>query len=546
MKKILFILILMFLFLIVSVQATSLPSITTLPGNISLECGNNYNEVFQLDGTKNNTITNVIQGTGSSYFMTLNDVGINSLRVSIFYVGISCSTGISTFSFKLDGVPYEIKLQVVEDLYQLYDKKPYPLAEGQKFSIGNTIHFNLLDVGSNFVDYSLEGCGDSEEERLYMGGVLEKICGTERLGVEIFEILGIDSSTFNISFSTQSLTLSKSYSDSSDTNPSGCKLGFSTLGNVERERLITIKVVDEHKNNLYTPGAIVTITDLSGGMSVKRGTTDTTGIYTTLIGSDAQGPLLIQLEKEGCEAYSDQIQFEKSYQTYKLEKEEEEGTYQLVLNMSGRFEMKAISGTIKNALNEVIEGVEVKITNPDNSIITVQSNVNGLFTWTPIIVGTYKIQGGKDDYQSTDLISIEIYQNKMYSIIIKVDGKRESGYKLNDRISFELRDENNTLLPISIDTATFAGINLRFISGISDTITFKDTATLSIPSIEGYASQSLTLTAKETNLAKWFYWAGYIIGGIILLVLIVAVVRKVKGGGGKSPQEMEFQLGGGG
>lgn len=543
MKKLLFILMLMFS--IVGVQAISLPSITTLPSNISLECGVNYNEVFQLDGTKNNTITNVIQGTGSSYFMTLNDVGINSLRVSIFYIGFSCSTGISTFGFNLDGVPYEIELNVVEDLYQLYDGKPYPLAEGQKFSIGNTIHFNLLDVGSNFVDYSLEGCGDSEEERLYMGGVLEKICGTERLGVEIFEILGSDSATFNISFSTQSLTLSKSYSDSSDTNPSGCKLGFSTLGTVERERLITIKVVDEHKNNLYTPGAIVTITDLSGGMSVKRGTTDTTGIYTTLIGSDAQGPLLIQLEKEGCEAYSDQIQFEKSYQTYKLEKEEEEGATQLVLNMSAKYEMKAISGTIKNVLNEVVEGVEVRITNPDNSIITVQSNSNGVFTWTPVAIGTYKLQGGKDDYESTDLVSIEVFQNKQYLIVIKVEGEHKSEYKKGDRITFELRDENNSLLGLSLD-ATFAGVPLRFVSGISDPVTFEATSTLVVPSINGYLAQTITLNEKATNWSSVLWIFGIIIAIIVVLILVVAVMKKVKGssGGGQPQQKMEFQLGG--
>ncbi len=39
---------------------------------------------------------------------------------------------------------------------------------------------------------------------------------------------------------------------------------------------------------------------------------------------------------------------------------------------------------------------------------------------------------------------------------------KKADYKKGDRISFELRDMNNTLIPLSIENATFAGLPLSF------------------------------------------------------------------------------------
>ena len=61
--------------------------------------------------------------------------------------------------------------------------------------------------------------------------------------------------------------------------------------------------------------------------------------------------LLIKLFKDGCDPTNKVILFETSYDDYKLAKGEEEGEYQLVLNMSARYQKKAISGTIKNELD---------------------------------------------------------------------------------------------------------------------------------------------------------------------------------------------------
>lgn len=542
---------LVFLFLIGSVQA--LPSISTLPPNISLECGNNYNEAFSLDGTQNNNITFKTQGAGSSYFMTLEKI-LNTLRVSFFQMGTSCSIGSSTFSFKLDGVLYEIELVITDTLFQL--KQGFPLLEGQKFSIGNTIHFNLINVGNGFVDYSLEGCGSLDELTLYYGNVLDKICGTERLEVEIDEILGGEVATFNISFSSPSLNVQKSDSDTNDGSPSGCKLGLDTLGaKIKRGNIFAIKTIDINKQQTIS-NVIVTIIDPAGELPPIVGESSNIGFFSERLHEDyVMEYLIVQLEKEGCEDEAGAIKyFEMSYDDYKKAKGEEEGAFQLVLNMSERYEMKAISGTIKNALDEVVEGVEVKITDPSNNIITVQTNANGLFTFTPVVVGTFQLQGGKDDFQSTDLISIEVFQNKQYLIVIKVNGEQKAEYKKGDKLSFELRDENNTLLPLTID-ATFAGLPLKFISGISDTVTFEDTSALVIPAIEGYAEQSLELTAKKTNWAKWLYWIVGILGVIALFIIIVLIFKKFKGSSGlpkfpkkggipKALQGAEINLGG--
>ncbi|MEK0338322.1 MAG: carboxypeptidase-like regulatory domain-containing protein, partial [Nitrosopumilus sp.] len=242
-----------------------------------------------------------------------------------------------------------------------------------------------------------------------------------------------------------------------------------------------------------------------------------------------------------CEPSTQVILFDRSYDDYKLAKEEEQGAYQLVLNLSGRFEMKELSFTVKNALDEVVEGVKVKITKPDNSVFEVQTDSTGLFKWTPDVIGMWKIQGGKDNYESTRLNEIEIFQSQQYLIVIKVNGKQKAEYKSGDRLTFELRDINNTLIPLTID-ATFAGLPLRFISGISDDIIFEDTSTLIIPATEGYIEQSLQLTAKKANWSNVLWTIGIIIAIIVVLVLVVAIVRKVKGSE-KPTRKMEFQLG---
>ena len=553
-KQILFSL--MFLFLIVGVQAVTIISISppTLP-NVSIGCG----EIVMVDLKLSLNDENFSVGWQTKYSLTglvasfektdFSVVGVGDRHLIIYYSTQSnCGMGTQTRTLNIGDKTYPITVTVKEDLYPLNDGHPFTLEEGEKFSIGNTIHFNLLEVGSNFVDYSLEGCGSSDD-KLYKGDVLDKICGTERLGVEIDEILGGESvATFYISFSTESLELTKSSSDANgDTDSSECVLGIDTLGaTVKRGSVFAFNTINTNGGK-YEPGVIVNVLDQAGDLTPLSGTSDNTGFFSKRIHEDYEQDLLIKLFKDGCEPTNKVILFQTSYDDYKLAKGEEEGGFQLVLNMSARYELGAISGTIKNVLNEVIEGVEVKITQPDGAIITVQTGANGLFSWTPTTTGTFLLQGGKDDYESTDLVSIEVFQDKTYLIVIKVNGEQKAEYKKNDRINFELRDANNSLLPLSV-VATFGTLPLNFVSGISDTVNFETTSVLTIPTVEGYLAQTITLSEKTTNFPKILVWVLGAIMVLVFLVVVVAVIRKRRGysGGEKPPQQMEVQLGEGG
>ncbi|MEK0338473.1 MAG: carboxypeptidase-like regulatory domain-containing protein, partial [Nitrosopumilus sp.] len=204
-----------------------------------------------------------------------------------------------------------------------------------------------------------------------------------------------------------------------DEDSSECVLGLDTLGaKVKRGNIFAIKTININTGK-FIDNTVVTILDQQGELSPIVGVSSNIGFFSESLHEEYIQDIIVQLEKEGCEPSTQVILFEKSYDDYKTSKAEEEGATNLVLNMSERYEMKEISGTIKNELNEVIESVEVKITNPDKTIIIVQTNANGLFTFTPIVVGTYKFQGGKDNYKSTDLISIEVYQSQQYLIGVK-------------------------------------------------------------------------------------------------------------------------------
>ncbi len=487
---------------------------------------------YQLNGLYLAAYSTGMLGGDNSKLWLLHSVDANT-----------CESGSEDVIIDVCGTDYPITINVGYDFVLLDDA--YALSEGQRFSIGDNIHFNLINVGSNYIDYSLEGCSNPDT-RLNLNGVLEVSCGTERLKVEINEIMSNSVASFDIYFSTDELDLHKSDSDIDDIISSDCELGLDTLGaKVRRGNIFAIKTINANSGG-FEQGVGVTILDQEGELSPIAGVSSNIGFFSMRLHEDYEADLIVQLEKDDCEPSTQIILFEVSYDDYKKEKGKEEGEFQLVLNMSERYELKVISGTIKNELNEVVEEVEVKITQPDNSIITVLSNDVGIFKFTPIKIGEYKLIGGKDDYVSTGLVYIEVFQNKQYLIVIKVDGESKSTYKPDDRITFELRNENNTLIPISL-SATFAGQPLNFISGISDPVIFKDTSTLVIPAKEGYLTQSITLPKDEGGL-KILFWIAIIVGIIIILFVIGLIIKRVKGRGvspqmGTSKNKMAFQLG---
>ena len=522
------------LMIVLAISVNAITFSPSFPYNTSMKCGESKKLHFTL--TIEND-TEIIPGTTTSknIHMLLSKTyftGSGTRYLDIFLFpepAYTCQAGKAEFYFTIKGQNYYITAEITEELWEL---GTILVEEGKRIDIGNIAHFGVETVGDDKVWYILSGCGDIKED--FIEDFIEETCSGEKVRIELVTAFPepFSIARFKIFSSEAGLTLTKSnYSVIEDE--SECVLGLDTLGaKVKRGNIFAIKTINANTGK-FVNSVAVTILDQSGELSPIAGISSNIGFFSERLHEDYKQDLIVQLEKEGCEPSTQVILFEKSYDDYKASKQEEEGKYQLVLNISGRYEMKEISNTVKNVLGEGIEGVGVKITKPDNSVFTVQTDSTGLFKFTPDVVGTYKLQGGKDDYTSSALNEIEVFQNKEYLIIAKVDGESKSEYKKNDRITFELIDINNTIIPLNID-ATFAGQPLKFINGISDAVTFEDTSTLEIPATEGYIAQTLQLTAKETS-NNIFWIIGIIIAVLILLTIIIKIVTKLKG----SPKKKE-------
>jgi len=443
-----------------------------------------------------------------------------------------CEEGQENITLDVCGTDYNIIVEVAEDLSPLNDGNIYYLKKGKRFSIGNGIHFNLLGVGTDSVNYLLEGC-DSEDQILDKDEVLETTCRNERLRIKVEDLIpDFDLAGFLIDFSNPSYTLTQSEVNITlDEESSGCVLGIDTLGaKVKRGNIFAINTINANSGK-YVPNVVVRILDQAGELPPISGQSDNTGFFSQRLYEDYKQNLVVKLEKEGCEPTNKVILFEKSYDDYKRGKEEEQGRHKLILNISGEFEInKELSFTVKNALNEVVEGVNVRITKPSMETFEVTTDSSGVFKFTPNAVGVWKIQAGKDDYESSQLNEIKIYQNKEYLVVIKsIDGESKSKYKRGDKLRFELRDRNDTLIPLTVD-GTFAGQPIHFINGVSDIVTFEETSTLSIPATDGYIAQNITLNAEVKNWTRVFYWIGVIIAILVLMIIITITIKKFRGG----------------
>jgi len=542
MKKQLLLFSLVLIFLIVSVQAitfkpTSLTintkcggagwesiSLTEVPANCTVKLSEKLPRTGGLDGLYLGFYSTSLLEGGTPK---------SPSKLHILYAvdKTTCEEGQENITLDVCGTDYNIIVNVAEDLSPLNDGNIYYLKKGKRFSIGNSIHFNLLGVGSDSVNYLLEGC-DNEDQILDKDETLETTCGNERLRIKIEDLIpDFELAGFLIEFSNPSYILTQS---EANTTLSGetpeCILGIDTLGAVVRRGSVLAFNTINTVTGKYEGGVVVNVLDQAGELPPISGQSDNTGFFSKRIPEDYKQDLIIKLFKEGCEPTNKVVLFEQSYDDYKKGKEEELGRHKLILNISGKFEInKELSFTVKNALDEAVEGVKVKITRPDNSNFEVTTDSNGVFKFTPDKAGIWKIQAGKDDYESSKLNEIEIYQNKEYLVVIKsIDGEPKSEYKKGDKLRFELRDMNNTLIPLNID-ATFAGQPLKFINGVSDIVTFEGTSTLSIPATEGYIQQQIELTESKTNLSGILWVIGIIIGFLIIVIIIVAIIKKFKG-----------------
>lgn len=543
-KQFLLLGVLILMFSIVGVQAIS----PTSPASVSLSCGD-YTHL-DISGVTSNLsdITNtkwikpeLNVGMGFDFKNLIS--GGNTLKALFFTNTENCQPGSTSTTFNIGSSDYTINIEILKEEYKLGEKL---ISINEALKIGQDISFGVLGISEGSVHYILKGCQSVSEEDTMTDEISKTCSGNIDLRVKILTTIPeLAVAKLEVFSSEPSFILTKSNQSIDDDDSSECVLGIDTLGaKVKRDSTLSFETINQNGGK-SVPSVKVRILDQAGDLPPLSGESDNTGFFTIRLSQeDYLQDLIVKLEADNCEATNKIVLFEQSYDDYKSAKEEEEGAYKLVLNLSGKFEMKELSFTVKNALDEVVEGVEVKITKPDSSSFEVTTDSSGLFKWTPDAVGIWKVQGGLDGYESTQLNEIEVFQNKEYLIVIKVNGEQKGEYKKGDRISFELR-ENNTLIPLTID-ATFSELPLRFINGISDAVTFERTSVLSIPATEGYIAQTITLSEKTTNLATVGYVVLIIIAILVVLILVVAVLRKVGGRGSKPQQKMEFQLGEGG
>ena len=535
----------LFLFLITSVSAFTLDK--PIPSNYTLNCGESLTDQFKITPATDEEII-ITPGTISSGGFRIGltyHPDTKYLHLSFFQDSTTCSSGTKSFWFKINGERYDLNLEVSEDLWLL---DSILLSEGKRVDIGGVADFGLVTVDDDRIRYIFKGCANDYDDFLDIGQSIEETCDGEKVKIELESAFGDPFSFAKVKIYSSEAGFNLVVSnDSIEEDSSGCELGLSNENTIiRRGKLLTFTTINII-NGKPIPNIVVKIIDPGGEVADYSAKSDYIGFFKHKISEEfKEDHLIVQLvDMDGdCDPKPlGRYDFEKSYDDYKKAKGEEEGKYQLVLNFTEtRFVINTIiSNTIKNTLGTGIDSVEVKITKPDGSSYNVNTDTSGIFSFIPDILGLWKVQGGKENYQSTDLREIEVYSNKEYLIVIEVDGKPKSTYKKNDRITFKLVDINNTIIPLNID-ATFAGLPLKFISGISDAVTFEDTCALIIPATEGYIEQQLQLNAKVSNWTTWLWRILIGIGVIVIIFIFILIIRKFKGS--KSPeQQMEIQLG---
>ena len=508
-----------------------------IPGNISLNCGEEYIESFTISEGGLQTSQGVIQGGG--YYMSVSGVSsANQFTVAFFKYG-SCDYGEHDFSFSINDTEYEIELTVSEGLFDLgtvYLKEDYILDIGGEFT------FYLYDLDSDEIYYEIE-CIDEEDSStgsLEEGEYMEEECNGESFGFYLVESFSSDSKAELVVYSSEEgYAISKEKYDSSEDE---CVLGLDTLGaKVKRGNLFAIKTIDVNTNKAV-PKVSVTILDQTGDLAPINGESSNTGFFSERLHSDYQEDLVVQLEKENCEPSTQVILFELSYNDYLAELEDEENSKTLKLVLSDSYDVgREETGTVTNLLDEAIEGATVKITKPDSTTFEVETDSEGVFIFTPEDNGAWKFQATKETFDMSELIEIEIQSDK-FAIVSLVDGEEKSKFKKGDVIVFEVRDDNDDILPLTFE-ATIGDDTISFLDGVSEDFIFREEVRLEIPAVGGFEETSLRVRAEESKLSKYIYYA-FVVFGIIILIWVIVKVSKRKSKSSSRQTPMTYQLGG--
>jgi len=525
--------------LLISIAFVSSFSVSpTIPTSIALNCDSTYNQEFIITPGSGESISvtpQVVADDNMQMALTFYPT-TNHFYLSFFHTSV-CSVGNRDFSFKINESVYNIKVNVTENLTEL---DSVSVSEGKFLDVGGEVEFNIVSVGLNKVSYSYKCLDDSEIDDgvLDVGESLDLECNNENFKFTLensFEDLNTAIIKVFSSESGYSITRSDSVSNSD------CVLGLDTLGaKVKRGNIFAIKTINANTNS-YVGNVGVTIIDQAGEVSAISGTSSNIGFFSERLFEEYSQDLVVQLEKEGCEPYTNVILFENTYSDYKDEKEQIKQETTLQLTLSSNFIVNnEISGTVKNLLNEGIDTAKIKVTKPDETTFEITTTEAGTFKFTPEQTGIYKLQASKSSYTPSELYTFESISGE-YDIIPYVEGRKVSSFSNGDLITFELRDDNDSIVKLNVE-ANYGNDKVKFTEGVSEQVEFVSGYNLIVPETNGYQSQDYKTKKKENQTQDIIKW-GLIIGGILIVLVLIV---KLKGKKSPNLNKMDVQLGVGG
>ena len=506
----------------------------TIPSSISLNCDESYNQEFTITPESGEAISltpMVISDDNMQMAITYTS-STNHFYLSLFQTS-NCIPGDKQFSFKINDDVKNIGVNVSADLFELGS---ITLSEGRSMDIGGKIEFSVLTSGDDTLRYMIE-CETSEEGILDVGESYDVICSGESFRFELEDSFSdLDASIIKVFSSESGYAITKT---DTDLNNAECILGIDTLGaKVKRGNIFAIKTINSN-NNHYVDVVSVTVLDQTGDESPISGVSSNIGFFSERLAEEYEQDIIVQLEKEGCEPYTNVILFESSYSDYIEDKTEEELSKTLKLDMDSLFIMgQETTATVTNLKGAAIETAVVKLTKPDDTTFEIITSESGLIKFTPEVVGLWKIQVTKDNYETSDLYEVQSISGE-YDIIALVDGDETSRFEKGDKIVFELRDSNDSIVTLDVE-AEYGNDKVEFVQGISEEVDFVSDYELTIPEINGYDEEDYK-TRKVEGSSNFIYW----ILGIAVILIIFVVVSRAKGAnpGKKKVNKMEVQLG---
>lgn len=544
-RKVIFALVTLFLFSLVS----SVGAIGTndIPSNVTLQCDTplsvsenprvlNFNE----------TITSFSQvlSHGYGFDISIYKSGDTSLTLNIYPNSQSCQVGTYSVPFLVNGNSFSVTYIITTNLYNL-DAPILSKGNAYKIASSPTVFFELKTVASGVVSASVSGCSSSSNNRDYNmneGESVSFLCGSQQYKFKLNSVFpSLNNADFDV-FCSQPYDLKIVVGQSGSDDE--CILGLNTLGaKVKRGNSFSIKTINI-KNNKALPKVAVTVLDQTGELSPLSGESDSIGFFTIKLQKDYEEDLTVLLEKEDCEPYTGTILFDVSYDDYLAQQQQESGGKQLQIILDEQYNTGTITGIVKNLLDEGVKDAKVKITKPDKTAIEVTTTEDGTFNFTAETVGVWKFQATKDAYESSELLESEILSSQ-YSVVKIVGGQELIRFKKGDLITFEIRDKDNKIIPVTfeakITSDTLDDEQISFLEGVSEEYLFRSDATLEIPAVGGYDSDKVVLRKEVTITPSWVYWGGGGLGLLVLIIIIIAIRKSNKKKRRVTP--MAFQLG---